>query len=140
MKTYRDENDRNDNDIETVEKNLVQTLSMEGNFDNRGQRWVNLTDYNGHKDDQVDRNTLIFLQKLVPPITKEKEINEDNSSGWQTRLHLKLLYFKRKCHSLCTQGISVSFHQVVIFLAIVVIVVAVLFHLVAKDLANNAKS
>ncbi|XP_060598449.1 uncharacterized protein LOC132752172 isoform X2 [Ruditapes philippinarum] len=129
-KTYLHENDCN---IETVEKELLETLNMEGAFDSKGQRWVNLTDANKHEDAQVDRDTLIFLKKLVQPIPKQ-EINHD-SRGWQTRLHLKLLYFKQNCPDMLS-----NFHQVLIFLTIVAIVVAVLSHLADKDPANSAKS
>jgi hypothetical protein len=130
-KTYQNENDCNECDIQIVKKELEQLLNMEGTFDNRGQLWVNLTDDNGYEYDQVDKDTLIFLQKLVQPITTQ-EINDDNSPGLQTRLRLKFLYFKQKCRSLLTQDMRVNFHHVFIFLTIVVIVIAVLYHLVAK--------
>jgi G3E family GTPase len=134
-KTYRN---CNDDAIETKKKELVRLLDMEGAFDNRGQLWVNLTDDNGHQDAQVDRDTLVFLKKLVQPIPKQ-EINHDYP-GWKTSLHLKVIYIKQKCGGLLNQDMRVHFHQVFIFLMIVVIVVAVLFHLVAKDPANSAKS
>jgi hypothetical protein len=132
MKIYRNENDGNGCDIETKKNELEKILIMKGSFGNRGQLWVNLTDDNGYDDDQVDRDTLILLKKLVQPITKQEKY-DDNSLGLPTRLHLKLLYFKQKCRRLLILDMRVNFHHVFIFLMIVVLVLAVLFHLVAKN-------
>ena len=112
-----------ENDLNKAEKELAAELNIKGVLNKRKQRFVNLSDYT-RDDKEIVKTTFTFLTKLVESVHQTEE-QVFHTLGFKDRIFLKLLKLQRSFDNV----LGLEFHQILIFLLIVVVVLAFLYQL-----------